>query len=68
METIFRLFEKMWNRLVNGPEKQEYQPELPIDTFCPVCNWSGNYIMTLIQDKTNDRCPKCGNTYLDYVI
>jgi len=68
MNTICRFIENLWKRLVNGPEKKEYMPDLPIDTFCPVCNWSGNYIMTLIEDKFNDKCPNCGNTYLDYVI
>lgn len=68
MNTIFRFIENLWNRMARGPEKEEILPELPIDTYCPVCNWSGNYIMTLIKDKANDRCPKCGNTYLDYII
>jgi hypothetical protein len=68
MKAIFRFFENLWIRLVISPEKKEQLPDGPIDTFCPACNWSGNYILTLIQDKTNDRCPECGNTYLDYII
>jgi hypothetical protein len=68
MKAIFRFVENVWNRLVKGPEKQEYLPEMPVDTFCPACDWSGSYVMTLIEDKTNDKCPNCGNTYLDYVI
>ena len=50
MKAIFRFVENVWNRLVKGPEKQEYLPEMPVDTFCPACNWSGSYVMTLIED------------------
>lgn len=68
MEPIIRFIEMVKNRLAKNPEKIKPEIPLPIDTFCPVCQWSGNYSLTLIYDKSNDRCPECGNTYLDYLI
>lgn len=69
METISRFVGKVWRRLFSIPEKiKEPEQPLPVDTFCPVCNWSGNYTLTLLRDKYNDSCPECGNGYLDYLI
>jgi hypothetical protein len=66
MKSIFRFIENVWNRIVKVPEKQK-KPALPIDTYCSVCNWSGNNVYTMIDD-SNDSCPRCGNTFLDYII
>lgn len=67
MKSIFRLIENVWNRLVKVPEKQK-TPELPVDTFCSICNWSGNYELTYIYDVYDGACPLCGNKCLDYTI
>lgn len=36
--------------------------------YCPDCGWEGTAEQSLEQDPTNDTCPYCGNTQLEYVL
>jgi hypothetical protein len=35
---------------------------------CPVCDWKGTIIETMRKDEGDDRCPKCNNTDLIYLL